>query len=802
MASLRFVLLLTVLVLLLSDSAHSKRAYKKKKKADKKPAAAADTTSTVAKTYAGVLNSPEALSLTPRERAHLAKSDPQALFNDASIACQDQEHTKCYIGFMLFQERFPELVEGYSNAGVALERMGRLEDAKTIYRKALEKFPGAEKAVGPLLNVLQLEAVQAYDTKNLKVAYDRYEEIVRLAPQIPDAFINLGNIQEGLQDYDGACASYEAAINVDELSVKAYNAICRLMLMEVSGHGAGRFGVTSAQRMAAFEKAKIYCAKATHIAPKDKTANMNLGMLYKESLEFDLAIHHLNKAREADPNDHVVLTNLATTMSRNDQVAEAVVILEQLILASPTASSLFSLGTVLAPFDRLSKRGLEGHEQGQRKVIKAVKLPTGVTCKHGKNHRKLRLSWLSAKDPKLDIIEMVDEDSTFGIDGGPRTLANVDLADSKIQAIPLDFIDKQTIAVTIKNVYVEGAGAVMYTNCEVFANMGKSTEIPRDYKGTANETIKIDGPVVSLLHPSIGNYYHWTAESATRLLLSMDYYFGENGVAPNARLLFPAKVDSAFPWEFMKTLGIKPEQEPMVYQPASNRRYKFKTLHRIDWVQVDTEDPDQHDLWSDYLPSRHGLFKLRQRIREHQQQRRESGTHTNSDAPKVVYVSRSGVRAVNNENILVNYLEKLLGDKFLMHDGRLHQRFGGAGTTLQTQFDMYESADIILGPHGAGLTNMVFAQDNVSVVEFPMAPQANRCFGYIAATFQIDYWIVPEVTCFYHLKYTMTKKKAIATLKVIRKILKEKGLAHYMEPGFDWMFGKKKSDKKAGKTEL
>ena len=81
---------------------------------------------------------------------------PQGLFNAASVACQDQQHTKCFVGFSLFRERFPELVEGYSNAGVALERMGRLEDAKAIYRKALEKFPGAEKAVGPLLNVLQV----------------------------------------------------------------------------------------------------------------------------------------------------------------------------------------------------------------------------------------------------------------------------------------------------------------------------------------------------------------------------------------------------------------------------------------------------------------------------------------------------------------------------------------------------------------------------------------------------------------------------------------------------------------------
>jgi hypothetical protein len=40
----------------------------------------------------------------------------------------------------------------------------------------------------------------------------------------------------------------------------------------------------------------------------------------------------------------------------------------------------------------------------------------------------------------------------------------------------------------------------------------------------------VAGPVISLLHPTINNYYHWTAEGATRLLLSLDYYFGDDDV--------------------------------------------------------------------------------------------------------------------------------------------------------------------------------------------------------------------------------------------------------------------------------
>ena len=49
------------------------------------------------------------------------------------------------------------------------------------------------------------------------------------------------------------------------------------------------------------------------------------------------------------------------------------------------------------------------------------------------------------------------------------------------------------------------------------------------------------------------------------------------------------------------------------------------------------------------------------------------------------------------------------------------------------------------GPHGAGLTNMLFAPKDVSLIEFSMTPHVNRCFGYMAMSLDIDYWLVPQV---------------------------------------------------------
>ncbi len=82
------------------------------------------------------------------------------------------------------------------------------------------------------------------------------------------------------------------------------------------------------------------------------------------------------------------------------------------------------------------------------------------------------------------------------------------------------------------------------------------------------------------------------------------------------------------------------------------------------------------------------------------------------------------------------------------------------------------------GPHGAGLTNMLVASANTTVAEFVMAPHCNRCFGFEAAALGLDYWVLPEVACFYHLKYDMTTEKAVEVLKTIAHILQTKGLSH------------------------
>ena len=92
---------------------------------------------------------------------------------------------------------------------------------------------------------------------------------------------------------------------------------------------------------------------------------------------------------------------------------------------------------------------------------------------------------------------------------------------------------------------------------------------------------------------------------------------------------------------------------------------------------------------------------------------------------------------------------------------------------------------VYAGPHGAGLSNMLFAGRDVSVIEFAMKPHCNRCFGYMAMALDMDYWLVPQLWSNYHLNYALDDEKIAATVRVLRHVIKLKGLSGLLTGGAD-----------------
>jgi hypothetical protein len=80
-----------------------------------------------------------------------------------------------------------------------------------------------------------------------------------------------------------------------------------------------------------------------------------------------------------------------------------------------------------------------------------------------------------------------------------------------------------------------------------------------------------------------------------------------------------------------------------------------------------------------------------------------------------------------------------------------------------------------LGSHGAGLTNMMFSRKSTTtIIEFAMKPHVDRCFGYLSMAFDLDYWLVPQISANYFARSTVDADKAKLVTNLVRSIIQNK----------------------------
>lgn len=97
--------------------------------------------------------------------------------------------------------------------------------------------------------------------------------------------------------------------------------------------------------------------------------------------------------------------------------------------------------------------------------------------------------------------------------------------------------------------------------------------------------------------------------------------------------------------------------------------------------------------------------------------------HDVTDKPKRIYVTRGATpntRRVVNEEALMPLLEE-----------RGFVRIEPGGMSVREQIDHFAAAEVVVAPHGAALTNLVFAQPGVRVLEMFSADYVNACFWSI-----------------------------------------------------------------------
>lgn len=96
-------------------------------------------------------------------------------------------------------------------------------------------------------------------------------------------------------------------------------------------------------------------------------------------------------------------------------------------------------------------------------------------------------------------------------------------------------------------------------------------------------------------------------------------------------------------------------------------------------------------------------------------------------------------------------------------------------TTMLGQASLFSQAHLVIGPHGAGLTNILFAQPGASLVYFPMTPVVDSCFAHLAAVVNASLHVVPEMSAYYLGPYKATVEAVNAVIATVDRVIGERG---------------------------
>lgn len=184
-----------------------------------------------------------------------------------------------------------------------------------------------------------------------------------------------------------------------------------------------------------------------------------------------------------------------------------------------------------------------------------------------------------------------------------------------------------------------------------------------------------DAKVVSPLIPRYVNYFHWLIETLPRIRL-IEGYHKKTGMKPT--IIIPRDP----PQWMCESLDLV-VSDTFKIRPASSRLYQPNQTIVTSRAEITRKDCD----W------------LRQRVLGCSPIDRDNGNR--------IYISRANARDrhVINERELIEELEKYGIKRYALEE-----------LSVVEQADLFAGADLVIGPHGAGFSNLVFSE-HATVIE-------------------------------------------------------------------------------------
>ena len=247
-------------------------------------------------------------------------------------ACGSGKRYKSCCGRLAAARCLPEDAGALLNAGNALGRRGRLEEAAASFRRALElqpEFAEAHNNFGDLL----------LELARFDEAAASFRRAIAIRPQYAAAYANLGKALLRLGDAQASAESCRRALELQPEFAEAHNSLGNALAY-----------------LARFDAAIAAFRRALAISPDFAEAHANLGNALRSIGWLDEAVAHYRRALSIDPEFVSVYGELATSLRLQGRTAEAeAACREALRLRPDSAATVAILAEVRADAGRFTE---------------------------------------------------------------------------------------------------------------------------------------------------------------------------------------------------------------------------------------------------------------------------------------------------------------------------------------------------------------------------------------------------------------------------------------------------------------
>jgi tetratricopeptide (TPR) repeat protein len=226
----------------------------------------------------------------------------------------------------------PKNHRAIGSLGLALYHQGRLDDAESRYKEALEIYPGYAKIYHNLGKV-------AKDRGQYDEAISYYRKALRIDPGFVKAHVNLGVVLQGRGKLDEAISHYNEALSIDPGHVESHNNLAAVL------YGKGRF-----------QEAIKHYNEALKSSPYFAKIHFNLGLALEQSGNLSEAVHYYRKALKIEPDLLEAHNQLGAILARHGEKGQALKHFQEVVRIKPDlASGHANLGVLLMREKRWSE---------------------------------------------------------------------------------------------------------------------------------------------------------------------------------------------------------------------------------------------------------------------------------------------------------------------------------------------------------------------------------------------------------------------------------------------------------------